>query len=132
MDTLIITAEQFEAATGSKPQQDDLERCNCKEAGKLMHRQCGWCTTCNRPNFMHSLTCFKVGDIVEPVPGSGTFLRSGASQYLCAVVISSKPLMLVSLETDMLWTATVNDMSLQVCGKATPEQLALCMKRMPL
>lgn len=72
-----------------------------------------------------------IGDIVEPIPGSDTLLYCGSGIYPCAVVISSDPLMLVSLETDMLWTATVKDMKLQVCGHATPEQLAACMKRKP-
>lgn len=47
-----ITAELFELATGTVPAQDDLQRCNCPEAGKIGHEQCGWCLTCNKPRFM--------------------------------------------------------------------------------
>lgn len=49
---MIITAEAFKKATGSAPIQDDLQRCNCKEAGKAGHSQCGWCEKCNLPRFM--------------------------------------------------------------------------------
>jgi hypothetical protein len=46
-----ITAEKFEEATGRKPEDDDLDRCNCAEVGKVGHWQCGWCDGCNRPRF---------------------------------------------------------------------------------
>lgn len=38
----MITAEQFKAATGFDPQDDDLERCNCKHVGEIGHIFCGW------------------------------------------------------------------------------------------
>lgn len=38
----LITAEYFKHATGREPQQDDLERSNCKLAGQIGHAQCGW------------------------------------------------------------------------------------------
>lgn len=38
----MITYEQFEKATGFPPENDDLERVNCPEAGKLGHWSCGW------------------------------------------------------------------------------------------
>lgn len=47
-----ITVELFKLATGMTPIQDDLQRCNCPEAGKPGHEQCGWCLTCNKPRFM--------------------------------------------------------------------------------
>lgn len=47
-----ITAEIFEKATGSAPIQDDLDRCNCPNAGKMGHWQCGWNTKANLPYFM--------------------------------------------------------------------------------
>lgn len=46
-----MTAEQFEQATGRKPEQDDLERVNCKSAGKIGHSGCGWCSEHNSPRF---------------------------------------------------------------------------------
>lgn len=48
----MITAEQFKLATGYEPANDDLERCNCPQAGELGHWQCGWCEVKNRPRFM--------------------------------------------------------------------------------
>jgi hypothetical protein len=48
----MITAEQFEDATGHPPQDDDLERCNCPEAGSLMHQYCGWDHERNLPEFI--------------------------------------------------------------------------------
>ena len=44
-----ITAEIFEAATGRKPEDDDLERANCPDAGTPTHYSCGWCRKCNLP-----------------------------------------------------------------------------------
>jgi hypothetical protein len=47
-----ITAEEFEKATGQKPENDDLARANCDIAGTLGHRDCGWDTSKNLPTFM--------------------------------------------------------------------------------
>lgn len=47
-----ITAAIFEKATGAKPQNDDLDRCNCPDAGKLGHHMCGWDAEANLPWFM--------------------------------------------------------------------------------
>lgn len=55
-----ITREKFIAATGREPEQDDLERCNCRFAGDIMHRFCGW-------NEAHDKPQFEVG----PLPWSG-------------------------------------------------------------
>ncbi len=52
-----ITRETFLAATGREPENDDLERCNCKEAGKLGHYSCGWNAAENRPQFMPLQNC---------------------------------------------------------------------------
>ena len=51
----MITAEQFEQATGYAPQQDDLERCNCPKQGESGHLMCGWDAQFNKPRFMLSL-----------------------------------------------------------------------------
>jgi hypothetical protein len=48
----VIDAKTFEEKTGHKPQDDDLERSNCKEAGVLGHTFCGWCDDCEKPVFM--------------------------------------------------------------------------------
>lgn len=49
---MAITAEQFEQATGRAPERDDLERCNCPQAGRMGHYQCGWDDQTNLPVFM--------------------------------------------------------------------------------
>lgn len=46
-----ITAKIFKEATGREPEQDDLERCNCLEAGTIGHGLCGWDINRNKPNF---------------------------------------------------------------------------------
>ena len=48
----LITAEMFKEATGHEPEQDDLERCNCQQAGSPMHMYCGWNYKANLPIFM--------------------------------------------------------------------------------
>ncbi len=48
----MITAEKYEKATGHKPVNDDLERANCSEAGKVGHAFCGWDHRRNKPNTM--------------------------------------------------------------------------------
>lgn len=47
-----ITAEDFKTATGREPIQDDLERCNCPEAGAIGHFVCGWDDARGMPNFI--------------------------------------------------------------------------------
>jgi len=47
-----ITIEMFEQATGMLPIYDDIERCNCPNAGELGHWSCGWCESKNLPYFM--------------------------------------------------------------------------------
>ena len=58
-----ITAEYFESKIGSPPEHDDIERCNCKEAGDLGHFSCGWCDVCELPQFMCG--CFIRGKVIE-------------------------------------------------------------------
>jgi hypothetical protein len=47
----MITAEQFEKAVGRKPEDDDLDRVNCSEAGSIGHLCCGWNNVENKPQF---------------------------------------------------------------------------------
>jgi hypothetical protein len=70
---------------------------------------------------------FEVGDVV--VADDKTPLRSGCGWYDCAVVVRTDPLALVSEETDMLWSSTVDDMLLEIVGKADAKILKECMKR---
>ena len=52
-----ITAKHFKDATGEAPEQDDLERSNCKRAGQFGHSSCGWCVEHNKPMFLDG-PCF--------------------------------------------------------------------------
>jgi len=47
----MIDEKMFFAATGRMPENDDLERCNCPDAGKIGHYSCGWCDNCQKPVF---------------------------------------------------------------------------------
>ena len=38
----MITREKYIQATGHEPKDDDLERANCTDAGKVGHFHCGW------------------------------------------------------------------------------------------
>ena len=46
------TAQEFEAAVGYPPQDDDLERTNCDKVGNITHSCCGWCGEHNKPRFI--------------------------------------------------------------------------------
>ena len=50
MNSQTITAFYFKRKTGRAPENDDLERCNCKEYG-TGHWGCGWCKECDLPVF---------------------------------------------------------------------------------
>ena len=47
-----ITEEKFKECVGDLPINDDLERCNCKEAGQVGHYLCGWDEKRNMPVFI--------------------------------------------------------------------------------
>lgn len=47
-----ITRERFIRCVGREPVGDDLDRCNCPNAGMLMHWGCGWDHERNLPQFM--------------------------------------------------------------------------------
>lgn len=47
-----ITAEIFKQKVGREPEQDELDRCNCKQQGEIGHQSCGWCPICDKPRFM--------------------------------------------------------------------------------
>jgi len=46
-----MNAKEFKRILGREPEQDDLDRVNCQLAGQTGHSDCGWCKTCNHPNF---------------------------------------------------------------------------------
>lgn len=47
-----ITKDMFIQKVGHPPENDDLIRVNCPEAGNVGHYQCGWCPTCDKPRFV--------------------------------------------------------------------------------
>jgi hypothetical protein len=52
LSNTVITAKAFKTATGHAPENDDLERCNCPQAGEPGHMHCGWDAAANLPWFM--------------------------------------------------------------------------------
>lgn len=56
---MIITAEKFKQATGQEPERDDLDRCNCKDKGRIGHWSCGWDHEANLPVFMTGTMKYK-------------------------------------------------------------------------
>lgn len=48
----MITREKFVERVGREPHDDDLERCNCKQAGEIGHWFCGWDEEADLPRFM--------------------------------------------------------------------------------
>lgn len=71
---------------------------------------------------------FLVGDIVKPTGDQR--LRSGASEYTEAVVISVDPFVLCSKEADMRWSSTVDISKFEQAGVADATVLAKCMLRL--
>lgn len=48
----IVTEIEFNELVGRLPEQDDLERVNCEQAGTRGHSSCGLCKDCGYPNFI--------------------------------------------------------------------------------
>jgi hypothetical protein len=65
----MVTRADFIKATGREPQQDDLERCNCMEAGTWGHLCCGWDYTQMKPQFD-----------IGPRKWNGAFPRNSVNQ----------------------------------------------------
>ena len=59
----MITAEKFEESVGSKPENDDLDRCNCTEAGNMGHLQCGWDDERDMPVFIPGVSELTVPNV---------------------------------------------------------------------
>lgn len=72
---------------------------------------------------------FRMGDIVASTDPQYP-LRSGGQLYGAAVVISERPLVLVSEHADMRWESTVRPDKLRVIGRASPHLLAKCLGRL--
>lgn len=54
-----MTKEEYKKLFGSEPIQDDLDRVNCQEVGKIGHFQCGICSEHDKPRFQCG--CFNGG-----------------------------------------------------------------------
>ena len=54
----MITKEDFIKHVGREPEYDDLERCNCADAGSRSHLFCGWCNEHQLP--VYECGCVKV------------------------------------------------------------------------
>lgn len=66
-----ITAKDFENAVGRPPLLDDLERCNCDQAGAPGHLLCGWCDEHKAPKFLCGCSSTKnkiTIDFLETLP----------------------------------------------------------------
>ena len=57
-----VTEEQFKIAVGCEPEDDDMERVNCPNAGDALHTMCGWCERHNLPRFCCGCTYDKQAD----------------------------------------------------------------------
>jgi hypothetical protein len=47
-----MTEQEFEDLVGRPPENDDMHRVNCTEAGTTGHFLCGWCMDHGRPRFV--------------------------------------------------------------------------------
>jgi len=47
-----MTSQEYKEAFGKEPENDDIERATCKEAGQSGHYFCGVCSVHNKPRFM--------------------------------------------------------------------------------
>ena len=73
---------------------------------------------------------FKVGDLVNYKNGAPEYLRSGASVYSCAVVISEKPFVCASVDGDMRWESTLQPLQMEKIGTASAHDLKNAMRRL--
>lgn len=51
LEMISFTDKQYQELFGEKPDNDDLERTNCKKIGEVGHFQCGVCPDHNKPRF---------------------------------------------------------------------------------
>lgn len=70
----------------------------------------------------------RIGDVVIPIP-EVSVLRCGSGSYTHAICVSVDPFVLVSEETDMLWSATVQVSGYRALCQAHLDIVARCMER---
>lgn len=71
-----ITAKKFKAATGVAPEQDDLERCNCKRAGEPAHSMCGWDDVRDLPFFWPKISMERMKEVFDEMRRRQTGFKS--------------------------------------------------------
>lgn len=72
----------------------------------------------------------EIGDLVEPTPESRFVLRCGCGSYADAVCVSVSPLVLVSWDADMRWSATVKPEYFRSKGRVAASVMRRCNKRL--
>ena len=70
-----------------------------------------------------------VGDILAP-KDEFVDLVSGSNRYDCAVMVSQNPFVLVSLESDMRWEATIKEEDFKKVGVSESEVMRRCLRRL--
>jgi hypothetical protein len=77
--TVIMTESEFRERYGREPEQDDLHRANCTQAGEFGHMLCGVCPMHCEPRFMCG--CVIARD-VEPRARESSEIRERVEQAL--------------------------------------------------
>ena len=52
-----MLAQEYKTLVGHKPENDDLDRTNCKEARQLGHFSCSICSLCEWPRHAYNTKC---------------------------------------------------------------------------
>jgi hypothetical protein len=63
-----MTKEEYFFNVGSEPENDDLERTNCPDAGYPGHQDCGFCHLHKKPVFMCNCKPIRVADTYITIP----------------------------------------------------------------
>lgn len=93
-----MTPAEFHARFGFEPQQDDLHRATCEQAGSVGHWQCGVCQIHNKPRFMCGCpwTAYLQNFHAPMIEVShATLVRRGGSSYKSLCSLCSGGLLLV-------------------------------------
>lgn len=74
----------------------------------------------------------KIFDIVKPKDQNKFVLHSGSGIYNWAIVMQIKPLVLISVEGDMLWRSSLDGVEWDVIGHAYGQERATAVRRFEL
>lgn len=78
-----MDAETFTRVVGSAPENDDLDRANCVQAGKLLHEQCGVCAH-GLPRFIPCGKCSNKSSEAKPMTDARR------EQAICNILLLSE------------------------------------------